>query len=156
MIVIDPAPPVAGDLEVKSPPAPLILHPEDGDGVGVAGEGDGAIVRLSWAPPASGRRYFYQVEVAEDREFTRLVSCLLTSDCRQLPVWIPVRGMPYHWRLRAVDDLGRIGAWSASAGFHVGVEVLPEPPPGVPDQVGAMVSLLRLFRRVAGTTPDTD
>jgi len=105
---------------VLAPPAPVSLLPEDG------GEAE-AEAYFDWEdvttlnPPV-----MYYLQVAATKDFTKLVlekDGLTESEytvMEEEKLAAVKKNAPYYWRVRAVDDVGNEGEWSAPGTFTVG------------------------------------
>ncbi len=105
---------------VLAPPAPVPLLPEDG------GEAE-AEAYFDWEDvTSSSSPVTYQLQVASAEDFTELVleeegltesEYIMTEEGKLAAV---KKDAPYYWRIRAVDDTGNEGEWSAPGSFTVG------------------------------------
>jgi len=105
---------------VLAPPAPELFLPENGSQAEAEVYFDWDDVSSS-SPPVT-----YHLQIASDKGFSKLVmekerlaesEYTVTEEEKLAAV---KKDAPYYWRVRAVDDAGNKGKWSAPGSFHVG------------------------------------
>jgi len=105
---------------VLSPPAPALFLPESDSKAEAEVYFDWDDVTSS-SPPVT-----YHLQIASDRGFTKLVmekERLAESEytvAEEEKLAAVKKDAPYFWRVRAVDDAGNKGEWSAPGSFYVG------------------------------------
>jgi hypothetical protein len=102
------------------PPVPAPLNPENGSRTGAA-------VLFDWTDVTDPSGVAYNLEVAQDSEFTHLVvfkeglseSQYKLTSVEELTSSTGTPASPYYWRVRSVDSTQNVSAWSAINAFYV-------------------------------------
>lgn len=102
--------------EQTAPEAPVPTSPSAGQAVDTAG---GSAVSFTWEAPSDASGIgSYDLQVSEDPGFGSTLAAGATAGT-ELALSIAPSWRFYYWRVRAIDGLGNVGAWSEGVRFTV-------------------------------------
>jgi hypothetical protein len=116
-------------IDTRAPAAPVLVSPRDGENL------NDDTPFLDWEPvttqadgtPEYALPVTYEIQVSNVSDFSNIVwsDNRFTSDNREVSIQLPDN--VYYWRVRAWDNAGNVGSWSAVRSFRIDTVAPPAP-----------------------------